>query len=363
LSRDEPTAAVVELLWQVALRIEDGGMSLAERDLRTAQDALMAALAEGADQAEIERLMDELQRAMEKYLQALAEQARKNDQAQGPQPPDPNARSIDAADLQKMMDRIRELSRLGATDAAREMLRQLQEMLENLEGKRATAQKQGNRPGEHAMRRLGDLLQKQQDLMDKTYQQTPRRRRMPWEKRGGAESDAQGGPQGQGRDGAMTSGRRRAMGDLAGKQGNLRQQLGEVMRRLGEGLGKIPGPMSSVDQAMREAQKALRLGRGGQALSSQREAIDGLANSFRELAEQMMKNAEKDGQGQLSGNQEDPAGRPFQGGGMDTSRVMVPDDSELARARHILDELRRRAGERARARLERDYIDRLLERF
>ena len=65
----------------------------------------------------------------------------------------------------------------------------------------------------------------------------------------------------------------------------------------------------------------------------------------------------------MGGNQEDPAGRPFQGGGMDTSRVMVPNDSELARARHILDELRRRAGERARARLERDYIDRLLERF
>ncbi|MBT3372833.1 MAG: TIGR02302 family protein [Rhodospirillaceae bacterium] len=363
LSHDEASREVVELLWQVALRIEDGGMSLAERDLRAAQDALMAALAADADQAEIERLMDQLQKAMEKYLQALAEQARQNDQAQGPQPPDPNARNIDAADLQKMMDRIRELSRLGATDAARDLLRQLQEMLENLEGQRA-AQQQGNRPGEQAMRRLGELLQKQQDLMDKTYQQTPRRRRMPWEKREGeAKGDGQGGPQGQGRNGAMTSGKRKAMGRLSGKQGNLRQQLGDVMRRLGEGMGKIPDAMSDVDRAMREAQRALRSGRGGQALSSQRQAIDGLANSFRELAEEMMKNADKDGQGQMGGNQEDPAGRPFQGGGMDTSRVMVPNDSELARARHILDELRRRAGERARARLERDYIDRLLERF
>ncbi len=364
LSRDEPLSEVAALLWQVALRIEDGGMSLAERDLRAAQDALMAALAEGAEQAEIERLMDELQRAMEKYLRALAEQAQKNDQAQGPQPPDPNARNIDAADLQKMMDRIRELSRLGAKDAAREMLRQLQEMLENLQGQSATAQQQGNRAGEQAMRRLGELLQKQQDLMDKTYQQTPRRRRMPWEKQQGeAEGDSQGGPQGKGRNGPVTSGKREAMGRLAGKQGNLRQQLGDVMRRLGQGIGEIPDAMSDVDRAMREAQRALRLGRGGQALSAQRQAIDGLANSFRELAEEMMKNAQEDGQGQMSSNKEDPAGRPFQGGGMDTSRVMVPDDSELARARHILDELRRRAGERARARLEREYIERLLERF
>ncbi|HJM92684.1 MAG: TIGR02302 family protein [Alphaproteobacteria bacterium] len=368
LSRDETPGKVMELLWQIALRIEDGGMSLAERDLRAAQDALMAALAEGADQAEIERLMGELQRAMEKYLQALAQQARKNDQAQGPHLPDPNARNIDAADLQKMMDRIRELSRLGAKDAAREMLRQMQEILENLEGQRATTQQQGNRAGEQAMRRLGELLQKQQNLMDKTYQQTPRRRRMPWEKGdqnqdGGAKRDSQGGPQGRGRNGPTTSGKRKAMGNLAGQQGNLRQQLGDVMRRLDQGIGNIPDAMSEVDRAMREAQQALRKAWGGQALSAQRQAIDGLANSFRELAEEMMKNAQEDGQGQMSGNKEDPAGRPFEGGGMDNSRVMVPNDSELARARHILDELRRRAGERARARLEQDYIDRLLERF
>ncbi len=364
LSRGQPAAEVMELLWQVALRIEDGGMSLAERELRAAQDALMAALAEGAEQAEIERLMDELQRAMEKYLQAPAEQAQRDQQAQGPRANDPNARSVDAMDLQKMMDKIRELSRLGAKDAAREMLRKLQEMLENLEAQRATAQQQGNGPGEKAMRQLGELLRKQQELMDKTYQQTPRRRRMPWEKRDGAgDREKHGGGEGNSRSSPMTSGKREAMRGLSNRQGGLRQRLGDVMRQLGRGMGKIPDAMSGVDEAMREAQRALRSGRGGQALSSQRQAIDGLASSFRELAEDMMKNAQDDGMGQFSESQEDPAGRPFQGGGTDTSRVMVPDDSELARARHILDELRRRAGERARARLERDYIERLLERF
>ena len=363
LSHGEPTAAVLEMLWQVALRIEDGGMSLAERELRAAQDALMAALAEGADQDEIERLMDQLQKAMDKYLQALAEQAQRNSQAQVQQPIDPNARSVEAAELQRMMDRIRELSRLGAKDAAREMLRNLQEMLESLDGRRMTAQPQGDSPGEKAMRQLGDLLQKQQDLMDRTYQQTPRRRRMPWEKR-----DGQGDPKGKGdsqdgRDGQMDGGKRGAMGSLAGRQGTLRQQLGDVMRQLGENMGKIPNSMGGVDQAMRDSQRALRAGRGGEALSSQRSAIDGLAEGFRELAEQMMGNPEQDNQGQYGQRQEDPAGRPFQGGGMDTSRVMIPNEAELQRARRILDELRRRAGERARARLERDYIERLLDRF
>ncbi len=221
-----------------------------------------------------------------------------------------------------------------------------------------TAKAQRNSPGEKAMRQLGELLENQQNLMDRTYQQTPRRRRMPWEKR---EGDADG--DGSGGDGKMDAGKRRAMGDLAGRQGQLRQQLGEVMRQLGEGMGKIPGAMGGVDQAMRDAQQALRSGRGGEALSSQRNAIDGLAKGFRELAEEMMKKPGQDSEGQYGQRQEDPAGRPFQGGGMDTSRVMVPSESELQRARHILDELRRRAGERARARLERDYIQRLLERF
>jgi hypothetical protein len=36
---------------------------------------------------------------------------------------------------------------------------------------------------------------------------------------------------------------------------------------------------------------------------------------------------------------------------------------ELRRAREILDELRRRAGERARPKIERNYIERLLRQF
>jgi hypothetical protein len=128
-------------------------------------------------------------------------------------------------------------------------------------------------------------------------------------------------------------------------------------------MGRIPDAMGGVDESMRQAQQALRSGRGGQALSSQRQAIDGLATSFRELAEEMMRDGQGDGEGMFGHNQEDPAGRPFQGGGMDTSRVMVPTNSDMQRAREILDELRRRAGDRARPRQERNYIDRLLDRF
>ena len=114
---------------------------------------------------------------------------------------------------------------------------------------------------------------------------------------------------------------------------------------------------------MLQSERALRSSRGGQALSSQRQAIDGLANIFRELAEDMIRNAHDDGRAKFSQTQEDPAGRPFPSGGVDTSRFLVPTESEMQRARHILNELRSRAGERARPRLERNYIERLLDRF
>ena len=76
-----------------------------------------------------------------------------------------------------------------------------------------------------------------------------------------------------------------------------------------------------------------------------------------------MREVQDDGQGQFRRTQEDPAGRPFQGGGMDTSRVMVPSETDVQRARNILDELHRRAGERYRPQPERNYIERLLDRF
>jgi Domain of unknown function (DUF4175) len=43
--------------------------------------------------------------------------------------------------------------------------------------------------------------------------------------------------------------------------------------------------------------------------------------------------------------------------------VKIPDQSDLARAREILEELRRRAGEASRAPQELDYIERLLKQF
>jgi hypothetical protein len=66
----------------------------------------------------------------------------------------------------------------------------------------------------------------------------------------------------------------------------------------------------------------------------------------------------------VCGQSRDPLGRSQPGMGMiDTGDVQIPDKSDLQRAREILDELRRRAGEPARPKPRRDYIRRPLQRF
>ena len=61
----------------------------------------------------------------------------------------------------------------------------------------------------------------------------------------------------------------------------------------------------------------------------------------------------------------DPFGRQLEEGnsGTATGDVKIPGAKELKRAREILDELRRRAGDLWRPDLELEYIERLLKRF
>ena len=79
---------------------------------------LREALERGASDEEIKRLMDQLRAALDKFLQALAEEMRKNPQMA--RPLDPNSmRQLRSQDLRSMLDRMERLARSGARDAAR----------------------------------------------------------------------------------------------------------------------------------------------------------------------------------------------------------------------------------------------------
>lgn len=382
LMLDDTVEAIPELqqlLWETALRVEDGGLSLAERDLRDAERRLAEALERNATDEELRRLMDELQTAMDRFLEAMEEQMRQALERgeQLPQIPPEMAQRMDMFDrndLQRMMDQMRAMAETGAKDAARQMLSQLQQMLENMRSG-AMAQMQQNQQNQQMqmMRELQDLAQKQQQLLDETFRQSQEQMNQPQPgQRGRQQQPGQRG--GQNNSGSPTMQRQ------AERQEALRRQLGDIMRRMGEAGGEIPRPLGRAERAMRDAGQALQQGQPGSAVPPQTQAMDELQQGMQAMAEQMMQQMQQmmmgaqpgmmpGGQpGQADprqvGRNRDPLGRrPPSQGTVDNNDVKIPEEADLQRSREILDELRRRSGEFDRPRPERDYIDRLLRQF
>jgi len=356
-SSDEAIGQVQELLWDAALRIEEGELAVAERELREAQEALMEALARDAPDEEIERLIEELQQAMNEFLDQMIEQMREQ-MAQESMPMEnqelpPNSQLLNRQDLMDMLEKARELAKAGAKDAAREMLSQLREMLENLKANPYAQQmNQDMQNASRMMREMEDMMREQQELLDRSF-----------------ERSQQQGQQGEGQQ--------QQQGDNQGdaqRQEQLRRQLGELMRQLGDALGEIPRPLGRAEREMRDARDALGNEQPGQAVPSQTRSLDQLQQGMQSAMEQFM---EMFGPGEGEGgevgsrgrdNQRDPLGRESQEGpngqmSDNTDGVQIPDQMELRRTREIVDELRRRRGERERPPLELDYLDRLLDQF
>jgi len=373
-------AAVEQLMWDSALRIEDGHRSLAERELRRLEQQLQDALAKGAPDSEIEQLMQELREALDRYLQALAQDTQRQP-SEATTTLDPS-RVLTSRDLQRMLDRARDLARSGARDQAREMLSQLQNMLENLRAARpGEMQQRGANEAQKMMRGLQELMQRQQQLLDRSFraerQQGPQNRAgQPGQPRGQQSGRQPGQDSGEEQADAGEADNNGEMGDAAGQQEALRRGLGEIMRQLGEGSGEIPEPFGRAERAMRDATGALQRGRPSQAIGPQTEALDQLQQAARDFAQQLQRRlGDAWGSPNLPGvgatdsdprnrGERDPFGRPMSNNGtIDQGDVKIPDQNILQKSRQILDELRRRAGERFRPAIELDYIDRLLKRF
>lgn len=375
LSRtDDQMRETADYLWEIALGIEDGNLSLADRRLREAQKALSEALERNASDEEIAELMKELREAMQAYMEELARQAAKNGQMQ--QNAQQQGRILRQQDLQRMMDQIENLARSGARDQAQQMLSELQRLMNNLQaGRPQQGQGQQNDAMRQQMDKLGELMQKQQQLMEQTFQldQALRDRQMrgdPMPGEDGEQSQQQPGDNGSGQqptDQMTAEQLRDALKKLQQQQDALGKQLGELQEAL-KGMGLEPGEgFGQARREMKGASEALGEGQGESAVGSQGRALEAL----RQGAQNMMSQMQAMGQGQGPGegmpqagrNGRDPLGRErnVDGQGPDFGGpTKIPEEIDIQRAREILDEIRRRLGTGAAPGFERDYLERLL---
>jgi hypothetical protein len=213
----------------------------------------------------------------------------------------------------------------------------LQSMLENMHAGSGSGGSGGAGQADKAMsgaiQGLGDMIGRQRQLLDKSFREGQ-----------GAGDPKDGGGKG-----------------LSAQQGKLREELG----RLEKGLGaqKLPGGdrLGEAEREMGNAENALGAQAFDQAGQAQKNALEALKEGAGQLAQELMK---RSGQNNANGRpNEDPFGRAEGAVGGAGSDTKLPNQSEMQRARSILEELRKRAAQPGRPKEELNYIDRLLRQF
>ncbi len=241
-NRPEDYDRIQNLLWQMAVGLEQGGLLSAAEELRRLQQMLSQALAQGAPQEVIDALLDRYHDALQRYLQALAQSPQ---QAGAPAPP--GAKILGQQDLDALLKAIEQLAQSGARVQAQQLLAVLQNLLENLHMSQGSGG-QGDKALSDALQGLGDLMGKQRALLDKTFRQQQ-----------GKGDPKDGGPKG-----------------MAGEQSKLHDQLNRILK--GPRRPKTHGAEKSwgAGHSMSGAERDFGAGDLDSAGKDQKEALDAL---------------------------------------------------------------------------------------
>jgi len=382
-------------LWQIALRAEFGVLGTALEEMREAQAALRDGIARRAPQREIDALFDRYNEAVDRYREELLRQAIEDQNVADGQTPPGGGGGMNLDKIQELLDAIEEANRQGDSEGARRALAQLAELLENMEiqlsqggGGGGGMPMEGEMTEEmrEALEDLADILGEQRELRDQTREAERAQENQNGEDEGS--SNEQAGSEQEGGEGGESGGSNTrspmTAEELADMQGRLSELLENSERFLpepgedgsaggededGEEAGARIDPEAALEaarRAMEQAEDALERGEFGLAEDEQAEAIRGLREVGRALAEQARNEQGRDGNSDEASNDNsgDPLGREDgDGGNLDDSEADLDGRDPAARSRELQNEIRRRAAEQEREKDEREYLERLLKRF
>ncbi|PPD42667.1 MAG: TIGR02302 family protein [Methylocystis sp.] len=356
---DDDLRAVAEMLWAMALSLEDGDTSQAERDLRAAEQALREAMARGDSEEEIARRTQELREAMNNFMEQLGAKPR-----QPGEPPRESAADGDSVtpdDLQSMLDDIEKAMKSGDMAQAQKLLDELQDIMENAQtGEGDPAQNAARQARQREMQRaLGELDQlsrEEQQLRDETFQgMKPGDEGRP-QQRGAKKGQPQAGDE-------MSAERQR--------QEALREKLERQQDAMKGEAGEAGEQLDDARKAMKEAENAMKPGGEGRgkAVDAQGRAVESLRKGADKLAE-AMRGEPQEGEGEEGkgkgkrrmGKGRDPLGRNGNGQNAGHEKYDPLGLPPAQRAHRVQEELRRRLGQPERPVEELDYLQRLLRR-
>jgi uncharacterized protein (TIGR02302 family) len=423
---DEAVAQAQERMWRLALHLEEGATERTARALEQARAAVREAMEQAtrdpsdANREALDRALQQLEAAIARHMEALAEQARREESEM---PLTPDAQRLDEREMQRRADEARDAARRGDMDQARQKMAELERMLDQLReaqvrpGRNGENQKRAEQRqrGRQQMGAVQDMIGREGGLMDRAQSRAPAA-----DPRGLNRFDPrpQAAPPGAGTGAEPPPADKRDQATDLRTQQALRRALGELMQQFGDLTGQVPPSLGEADGAMREALGALGRGQDSQAQAAEQRAVEALQKGGQEMGQAMARQfgngrqGDEDGQDEgdqsggsagfslqdgpegqgdglgdafgdrrgegtgrpsgtppgrrAHGERRDPLGRQLGSGtggqdGEDGTRV--PGEMERMRTQAIQEELRRRGAERERPREELDYIDRLLKQF
>lgn len=366
---EQAAQSTPDLLWNSAVRIEDGNIAVAEQRLRTAEEALRRAIERGASQEEIDKLVSELQQAVEEYQQAMNENG--SQQSSFSAKEDNAQRS---AEIAQLAEQLRQLSQMGSNDDAKKAFAELQAELDDLRNNAAGAQQNSQQvqQAEKMLEEMRAIAKKQSELLDKNFKQAQQQGQQDQR-----QAQNQAKPQAtqpnsrQPANQQQSQSSEAAAKEAAASQEQIRQELESLMKQMEAMTGQNAEGLQDAQAAMRQAEGALRAGAWKQGVDQQGKALSSLEEGMSEAARQMAEALFDEGLGGLAQLEMGQIRYKQQGGqgrsGGDEVEGGVPRDPDTAgmaeRVRAILGEIRDRASDRTRPAMEQDYLRRLMKQF
>ncbi len=331
-------------------------------------------------------LMNDLRSAMAEYLTELQRELQKRmTEDGGPQmiPPEMLSSLLDPEALSSFLDQMESQMMSGDKKSAREMLAQLQRMMDSMDPSMATPLPEDVQMMMEGVSELQELIDRQQELLDRTKGQMEVTGTLQKKKQGYGDTldpnmslfEKWGIEMGDVPPPPTMDPNKAPKGITINTQGNKTEQealrviLGKLMLEAGEALGEIPENMGLAEQEMRLSSDALGQNEPGLSIPHQEKAIEHLKESSEQLSQQLMARIQQMTGLSLNGGMKlDPLGRPYgengdRPGPFPGSRVKIPDEAQRKNVEQILRLLRRRSGELDRPDQELDYYRRLLRQF
>ena len=173
----EAADSLVPLLWDLAIRVEDGGLALAQRELSDALAKLAEKLKDkNATKEEVAALMAEVQRKMREYSQNLAQEMRQR-MLEGKQAPQISQELADRImkniDMDKLMKQMEEMTSGSEAEQMQKLAEHMKNSVDRMDSKRMDKMQQGQKSAMEGLEELQKLIERQQHLIDKTQKLTP----------------------------------------------------------------------------------------------------------------------------------------------------------------------------------------------